>query len=322
MLTDHHKDTVPLADMSADAARQRKLRHRGLLIAGAATASVSLNFVTAKYAMEVLEPLTFVPLWFAAATVYASVYGLGHRRQWAPQLRRFWKPLVGIGLLSGVGSLLVFSGLHMLDPTVVSFIGRSDALFLILLGFMVLGERFTVQSGAGMLLALAGLGIISYATGAAQIWAVVMVITGYFAGSLHRLVSKFITAATNPVLYSWMRATTITVGSAALALGTGHFHIVPSPSHLIVLAVGAFFGPFLAQVLYHYSLRYIGLSELAIMRATQPLFVALYASVLLGMVPTPKQIGGGLLLIVGAILMAKGGSVEQAKAKAGIVHDS
>lgn len=322
MLTDHHKDTVPLADMSADAARQRKLRHRGLLIAVAGSASVSLNYVTAKYAMEVLEPLTFVPLWFAAATVYASVYGLGHRRQWAIQIRRSWKPLVSIGLLSGVNAILLFTGLHLLDPTVASFLARTDALFMILLGYAVLAERFSAPTLGGIILVLAGVGIISHATGAAQIWAVIMVIASCLTDAISRLVGKYITVTTNPVLIIWMRAATITVALAAIALSTGHFHIVLSPPHLIVLLIGAFFGPFLAQVLYYYSLRFIGLSELGTTRAMQPVFVLLYASVFLAMVPTFRQLGGGLVIILGTILITAGRSVEQAKAKAGIVHDS
>ena len=291
----------------------RQLRRKGILLALAATASVSLNFVTAKYAMTALEPPTFVPLWFAAASFYCGVYGLWQRRQWAVQLRRSWPSLLVIGLLCALASILIFTGLHLLDPTVASFLARSDAVCMILLGLIVLGERLTRQTGAGMALALVGMGVVSYAAGRAHLGAALLVIVGFFFTSLSRLFVKQIAATTSALLINWARVTVAAVVMAAIALGTGHFHITASPRHLTVLILGAFFGPFLAQALYFHALRYIGLSELGVMRATQPLFVALYASVFLGMVPTPRQFLGGLLVIIGAILMARGQSVEQAR---------
>lgn len=315
MVTNDDKGGYDSANTPVAAAQQRALRFKGILITTAATASVSLNFVTAKYTMQALEPLTFIPLWFAAAWVYCTIYGLSHRRQWSRQLRRAWKPLLAIGLLCAAASTLVFTGLHQLDPTVTSFLARSDALFMILLGFIVLGERFTTLSGGGMVLALAGMGIISYAGGSAQLGVVVMVVAGFLLYSLGRLVIKQIAASTSPVLINWMRVSVTAPLVGIIALSTGHFHIVPSAPHLIVLVLGAFFGPFLAAVLYFHGLRYIGLSELAVVRATQPVFVALYASLFLGMVPTPQQFAGGILIIIGAILMARARSVEQPPAR-------
>lgn len=317
MLTDYDNSSRHIADARAAEVQQRRMRRKGILIALAATASVSLNFVTAKYAMQGIEVLAFLPLWFGVAALYTSVYGLKHRRQWAIQLRGSWKPLLGVGLLCTVGAFLIFSGLHRLDPTVTSFLARSEALFMILLGFTVLDERFTARTGGGIILAVAGMIIISYGTGQGQIWIVIMVIGGYLADSLYRLVIKCITASTSAFLINWVRVTTAAIVLGAVAAGTGHFHIPTSASHLIVLVVGAFFGPFLAHTLYFYSLRYIGLSELAVMRTTQPLFVALYASVFLGMIPTANQFAGGVLIIIGAILLTMGRSVEQSEAATG-----
>ena len=314
MLTDQQESNRCPVDISPDAAR-RRFRRKGILIAIAGTACVSLNFVTAKYAMEALEPLTFVPLWCAAACVYCSVYGLVRRRQWGPQLRRSWKPLLAIGLICAVAATLVFNSLHLLDPTVTSFLARSEVLFMIVLGFTLLGERFTGLSAGGMILALVGMVIISYASGSAQLGPVVMLIVGYLFTSINGLLVKRLAPSTSAVLINWMRVTVTAVVVAVVALSTGHFHIVPSASHLIVLVLGAFFGPFLGQTLYFYALRYIALSELGTLRATQPLFVAVYASVFLGMMPSPKQFVGGIVVIIGAVLMTQGQPAEQVNAQ-------
>jgi drug/metabolite transporter (DMT)-like permease len=66
---------------------------------------------------------------------------------------------------------------------------------------------------------------------------------------------------------------------------------------------GAFFGPFFSYFLFYKSLRYLDLSKGAVVRATQPLFVAVYSLILFGIIISPQQFLGGLVLIVGVALM-------------------
>jgi drug/metabolite transporter (DMT)-like permease len=66
---------------------------------------------------------------------------------------------------------------------------------------------------------------------------------------------------------------------------------------------GAFFGPFLSYVLFYKGLLYLDLAKGAVIRAMQPLFVAVYSLILFGALLSGRQFTGGLLLLAGVTLM-------------------
>lgn len=285
-------------------AAQQARRTRGLLIALAGSASVATNFVTGKYAMQVLDPLTFTFLWFLCAWSCASLFMLVRRTSLAGPLRRYWKPLLGIGLLHCASVVSGFAGLKMLDPTVTSFLSRSEVLFTALLGLIVLRERPGREAWLGMALAVAGIAILSYATGTAERLGVVLCLISAVTAALGYMVGKYVAGLSSPVVTVWCRSAVIAATVFPVATATGSFHIVPSCSHLAVLVAGAAIGPFGAQLLFFHSLKYISLSEVGVVRTTSPLFVAIYAPLFLGMVPTLRQLVGGAIVIVGLLVLA------------------
>ena len=64
-----------------------------------------------------------------------------------------------------------------------------------------------------------------------------------------------------------------------------------------------FFYSFLSYVLFYQGLRTLDLGKGAVIRSTQPLFVALYSMLLFGTTITLQQFLGGLLMLVGVALM-------------------
>jgi drug/metabolite transporter (DMT)-like permease len=74
--------------------------------------------------------------------------------------------------------------------------------------------------------------------------------------------------------------------------------------------VGSFFGPFISYVLFYQGLRYLDLSKGAVIRASQPLFVAVYSLALFGEFITAPQLVGGLLMVAGVGLMLWQRSME------------
>ncbi len=92
--------------------------------------------------------------------------------------RNLWS-LVGVGLANGVAAALIFGGLSYLDPSVTAFLARSGTLCSIVLGYAVLGERFSGRCGIGMVLILSGVGVITYSSSEAQLLGIVLVLVGY-----------------------------------------------------------------------------------------------------------------------------------------------
>lgn len=306
MTDEHPSDQTSLPDAEA-----RARRRRGLLIAAAAAAAVGLNAVIAKYAMQVLHPLTFVPFWHGAACLYSSLYLLIRRMPVAPQLRRHWMPMLGIGVFHGLGAAAGFAGLHLLDPTVANFFLRTGILFTWLLGVIVLGERPDRPAIGGMLLALAGIGVLSYVTGAAHAKGIALSLTAAVVGALGFLLGKYVIGSTSTAVTVWMRSGTIALLVLVLALVTGNFRPVLSWPHLLVLVLGAVIGPFGSQLLFFYSLKDIALSEASVVRALSPVFVAIYSLMFLGMFPSSKQLVGGAIVLGGLVLLARAQPTSQ-----------
>jgi drug/metabolite transporter (DMT)-like permease len=298
---------------AADEARLRQRRLRGLLIAIVGVVLVSTNFVTAKYALRGVRPSTFIPLWFGFVALYCGSYLLIRRPPWLAQVRRNFGALVAMALCNALWSVGFFFGIQWLDPTVTSFLARSGTLYSILLGYLLLGERFRGGSLVGMILVLGGVGAITYSSGGAQLLGIALVLGGYFFGSLNFFFGKRVIETTDAVVVNLLRAMGSIVVALAIALASGGPQIAIEWPYLLAIVLGALFGEFIANVLSFYSMRFIGLSELEILRATQPLFVVIYSVVFLGMMPSLRQSLGGVVVVAGVVLMVLGRSVEQAK---------
>ena len=74
---------------------------------------------------------------------------------------------------------------------------------------------------------------------------------------------------------------------------------------------GSFFGPFFSFLLFYKGLVTVTISTAAIIRATQPLFVALFSLILFGITIGPVQFIGGLILLAGVVMMLSGRPAKQ-----------
>jgi drug/metabolite transporter (DMT)-like permease len=92
----------------------------------------------------------------------------------------------------------------------------------------------------------------------------------------------------------------VILGAAGLVAGQ---LVWPGLSAWLWMIGGAFFGPFLSYFLFYKSLHYLDISKGAVIRATQPLFVAVYSLILFGTVISSQQFAGGMLMIAGVALM-------------------
>jgi len=304
-------DTNSLGIAGLQGTGRRASRLKGLMLAIGGVLFIAANFVTVKYILSAYNVFTFLPLWFAVALIVATVAAMVSRPPWQAQLRRnFWR-LSGVGLTNGVAAALIFGALKYLDPSVTAFLGRSGTLYSVIFGYVLLGERFSRRCAAGMGFVLLGVSIITYSSAPAQLVGIVLVLVGYVFVSLSYLLGKEVTKSTNPIVLVWMRSAGSLVVAIVIAAASGRFELHLSVPHLTVLVVGAMMGPFIGQMLCLYSMRYIGLSEMEMGRATQPLFVLIYSLIFLGMLPTLRQGIGGAVVVMGVLLLVGSHSVER-----------
>ena len=291
--------TLQLSALRAALPKQLK----GTVLVFASAACVSVTFIASKQAMQELTPLGFTPVWFAIASVWGvSFYLLRYGSKWPINLRASSWPLLLLGLLNGLSNYLFFTSIDLGDPTLVAFFSRSETIYTVLLGAWLLGERMRRYQWLGVIVAMAGAGLMTFRAGQI-VWVMLLLtlISNFFL-ALSTLVAKKSLGGVSPLTLSIVRAILMTtmLGVAGLAAGQLAW---PSLTAWLWIIGGAFFGPFLSYFLFYKSLPYLDMSKGAVVRATQPLFVAGYSLILFGTVISAQQFVGGLVMIAGVAVM-------------------
>ncbi|MCW5653755.1 EamA family transporter [Hydrogenophaga sp.] len=112
------------------------------------------NFVVIRWGLDGLPPFLMVALRMALSALPA----LFLPRPTAP-----WRKLAAFGVLLGAGQfgLLYLAMRHDISPGMASLVLQSQVFFTIGLSLLLMGERVRGYQVAGLLLALAGLGLIA-----------------------------------------------------------------------------------------------------------------------------------------------------------------
>ena len=116
---------------------------KGLIYSLMSTILLSTNFITAKYALEGFNPETFSLLWTLSASIYSLTLIFltnNFKKIFIPG--KIHNKIILIGLVTGIGMILGWSGLARLDPSFASFLARFRPVITILLSIIFLKERF------------------------------------------------------------------------------------------------------------------------------------------------------------------------------------
>jgi O-acetylserine/cysteine efflux transporter len=207
-----------------------------------------------------------------------------------------------LGFLNGLANFLFFTSIDLGDPALVAFFSRSETVYTVLLGGWFLGERMRRSQWLGVALAIAGTGAMTFRAGNV-VWVVLLLaLASNFFLALSNLVAKKSILAVPPLVLSTARTLVMTLMLGLFGWTAGQL-AWPGWTAWLWIIGGAFFGPFLSYVLFYRSLLYLDLSKGVVIRATQPLFVAVYGLALFGTVITLQQLAGGLIVTAGVALM-------------------
>ena len=292
---------------------QRRRRWKGLLLAGVGTVLVATNYVTIKYALRGINPLPFVVIWFGAVSIYGGIYAVLWRPPWGVQLRRNFRPIAVAALLNPLAAIPFWFAMQWLEPTVAAFLCLSGTIYAILLGYLFLGERFTLCSATGMLFAIGGIAFMTYHSGRTELVGIGLILGCCLMSSLSYMFAKTAIETVDPALIQVSRAVVTAAAGLLLAVVLGQIHSDFAWHYLVVALLGAFVGELLAHTVFFYALRFVGLSEQATIAATTPLMVAIYSLMFLGVLPTLRQGIGGAAVVMGVLLLTRARSVERDK---------
>ncbi|NJN96096.1 MAG: EamA family transporter, partial [Anaerolineales bacterium] len=183
----------------------------------------------------------------------------------------------------------------------VAFFSRSETIYSVLLGAWFLGERMHRFQWLGVAIAIAGTGAMTFQAGT-LVWAVMglsLASNFFWHGAIWW--PKNIAMAP-PLTLTIARTLVMMLMLGLFGWAAGDLAWPSLPTWLWIIS-GAFFGPFLSYMLFYKSLHYLDLSKGAVIRATQPLFVAVYGLALFGTVINFQQFFGGLVMTAGVVLM-------------------
>lgn len=119
------------------------------------------NWVTARWIMHEVSPLTLV-FWrcFAAAMIAGAIALPGGKEQW-PAVRADWKMLAVLGVVgTALFSTFGYEGVRFTTATNASLIGASGPFIQVALSWLVLGHTITGRQLVGMSVSFAGAAVI------------------------------------------------------------------------------------------------------------------------------------------------------------------
>ncbi len=279
----------------------RRDNAKGFLYALGGTLLVSTNYITAKYGLRALNPETFSIVWTCAASFYSLLVIVFSRRlrELAIPVRSI-RSILTLGLATGTGMVLAWSGLSLLDPSFASFLWRFSPVLIIMLSVLLLGERLRLAEVIAIGVMVLGGAVTTLGRWQIVGTGVVLTLLGCVAVAVQMIVVKRNVGEVHPNILVFYRVSLAAVFITLWSLVNGKINFTFSMPHLTVTLLGAFLGPCASFLLTFRSYRYWELSRSSIVLTTQPLVVLPMALLFFGKIPTGLELLGGLIILAGA----------------------
>jgi len=264
----------------------------------------AILIVTAKWVLGTISPLALSALIFPIGTVVLGA-AMIPRQRWRRILaldRQAWRWTLAFSVLAFVAIWTYWLGIKLMDPTLASFVNRSETLITIALGVMILGERFSKGESLGVVLAMVGIILMKFTfRGEYSIGFWVVLFSAITFGTAE-FVAKIAIRYIDPITLSFLRNLVNSV-LFWIAVGLSDTSFAGIGSVWWGILIIAFAGPILTRPIYLYALKYADLSKVALINQSQPVFVAILAVLTLQQSPAPRELIGGLLVIAGCLVV-------------------
>lgn len=239
------------------------------------------------------------------AAVANTSFGLWQRRTQPlgrVDRRTFWVTSAWLSLLTITGNFCGAQAVTRLDPAVTSVLLRTEIVFVGGLAALLLRERLTLWLVSGGGVALGGLLVMRWplaldGAGAGALWA----LGGAASFGLMQVLTRRVIASISPVAVNTCRLW-LAVGLMSLVPGMAGAALSKGPEFWGYVAGAALFGPFLGRLFIMYSLRALKAAHSALLLLLAPVLAFGIGFVGFGSVPSPRDLVGGAIILVGVAL--------------------
>ncbi len=275
-----------------------------MCLAAGAAASAAVFLVLYKAAQAHAPRGDVVAAMLLASAGFNSAMALVRERGRLALGRTGRRTVLALAVGTLVGNVAVAESLGRIEPAITSVLMQTQVLFVALLARVALGEPITRRFVVGVAVAFLGVAVmraplegsvgislpgVLYALAAAAGFGAMQVVT-------RKVISRI-----RPV----------PVNAARLWLATGVLLLAPGrveslatmPPQGWALAVGAAAcGPFVSRLLLMAAVRDIPASQSVLFGLISPVLAFGLAWVLLGSVPTHRELAGGLIVLIGVAI--------------------
>ncbi len=282
---------------------------KGYLFVFISVIAVSNVYIFSKAAMNSVNFSQFGALWFFFAMVWNFLlFGLSQKLRKEISINRKNLPyLIILGLLELVSTALFFYAIKLTkNPAIVSFVGNIGPIYVIILGYLFLKERFTKGEFMGMLLTLAGAIVLNYkydfswhqfifeGTG--------IIFISSFVFAVGTVLAKKKIKDIHPWLLTINRIIFIFSGFLILFFVKHQTLIIPEKAFFNII-LGSLLGPFLAVLAGYYAFKYLKISKISIIGTFKSFLILIASYFFFGVMPMLYQIAGGILMITGVVVI-------------------
>lgn len=292
---------------------------KGYLLALLSVVAVANVYIFSKAALAEVSIPQFGLYWFSMGLVWILLYAW-HKKTYKifRQLSiKNYQVLFFLGIIEIFSTYYFYKSIHVIsNPAVASFLGNISPVFMIILSFFFLKERFNVIEFLGMNLVLIGAFVISYK---GNMGFEDMFIDGtrdilfysLFSAVNYVVVKKNITKI-HPIILTISRSIFLLILSIMAIIYFKESLIISKPAFINIF-IGSLLGPFLTVIAGYLALQYITSSHRAIISSTRGVFVLFGAYLYFGQFPQPIAIVGGFITILGVLAIAYGSIKIQKK---------
>jgi chloramphenicol-sensitive protein RarD len=279
---------------------------RGAVYTVLSAMATAIAPIATKQALGTVNLETFSLLWSLLAFIGASTYALSKGGfNTFRGFRQCWPFVFAIGVLTAVIVLIVSMAVRLADPTLVSFFNRLEVVFTVLLGMLLFKERLNRLELFGVITTMSGAVLMTYRAGEIVLLALVLGLINSLFLSIRTLLGKFAVQYLEPEVLVAVTRLIACLLTLLYAIALGMLQL-PSNTDLLIITIGALFGPFLGFTLLYKALSLSEVSKVSAFRTSLPFFVALYSFLLFRTIPTPRQMLGGGIIVAGILALISG----------------
>jgi len=288
-------------------------KNKGYLLTFVGIIAMSNVFIFSKAALLELKLPQFGFYWFLSGFLLTLIVAFQQKsfRLIKHFKRKDYLLLLMFGVIEIASTTFFFKAIKtMSNPGVVAFMANLGPVFVLILGFIILKERFNKIEIVGITITLSAAFLLSYNPKWIHLNELfidgsqyVLLFTSLFA--ISSILMKINVAKFSPILLTLNRTFTLLIFSLIIMKIQGLSFEISSAAVINVL-IGSFLGPFLTAIVGLYAIKYIEVSRKSILSSTKGLFVLIGSYLYFSKVPTNLQIFGGLLSIVGVTLIIIG----------------